>query len=117
MAADAAAGQEQGAANAAAAPAAEEPEAGAGGGYAAEAEQQMQTVAAAIAAVAAEATAAADGVEPESPSRRTRGGLPRAPPIRFSGNHIVKPLRLRHQDTDQQRIRKKVWSRAYEQPN
>jgi len=113
IAADAAAGQGQGAANAAAAtaaaPAVEEPEAG--GGYGAEAEQQMQVVAASLPAVAA----AADGEEPASPSRRARGGGPRAPPIRFSGNHIVKPLRLRHQDTDQQRIRKRVWSHTYEQ--
>lgn len=52
----------------------------------------------------------ADGGEPASPggSRRTRGAQPRQPPIRFSGNHIIKPLRLRHQDADQQRIRKRV---------
>ncbi|KAK9914883.1 hypothetical protein WJX75_001872 [Coccomyxa subellipsoidea] len=58
----------------------------------------------------------ADGGEPASPggSRRTRGAQPRQPPIRFSGNHIMKPLRLRHQDADQQRIRKRAKKLAAE---
>ena len=56
-----------------------------------------------------QAVDAAHAAEPASPGgSRRRGGPPRLPPIRFSGNHIKRPLRLRHEDADQQRIRKRV---------
>jgi hypothetical protein len=55
---------------------------------------------------------AATGVEQQglaSPNtlRRTRGTVSR-PPVSFSGNHIVRPMRLRNTDADQDRIRRKV---------
>lgn len=62
----------------------------------------------------AQEAAAVNGVSgqqqaPVSPAtgRRFRSAAPR-PPVIFSGNHIVRPLRLRNTDAEQDRIRRKV---------
>ena len=41
---------------------------------------------------------------------RARGQGQALPPVVFSGNHVVRPARLRHHDQEQERIRRRVRS-------